>query len=868
MWCCVLAEVPRGVFRRVLTTLEPKKREQAWSGLSSERISGTRYDTMFWRAISCRWQGRTRCSRMLAVALLVMLSVLVSSLVAAVGCSRAPEAEQAAAAGNLLAGRRPTRAEGVRRPEVMTDGIAARTGDGWDTELTSVFRRESTFLEWDLGSVQAIRAAYLQADNNNLYLVSVSDDGSTFRPLWTAPSRSGSGLQERSTSELNGAGRYVRLSGSKGDRVYSVSEFELFSDVPSVFPPKPPVRVGLEIAERVRTQVLLFGLGLILLLASTYRNSPLLVRVLGAVFAAWTGVGLWQMCSMAWPIEQREVSIIRAVAAAVAAAAVAGESLVAERWRPNPRASLSLLWLAAIVSVASFFNLGMAQFYDHREGHPSFVHNFDMRVYYPIAKYFDELRFDGLYVGSVAAYVDDANIPLSSLASVELRDLNTHHTRRVGEVEREIKAVKARFTPERWETFKVDMRYFRETMGVDDYLGSMLDHGGNATPVWFAIAKVLFAHTDATNATLLAGALLDPLLLIAMFVTIGLTFGVRTALACAVLFGANDFYMFGSNWAGATLRHDWLAYLGIGVCLLRREKWKAAGAFLAMATMIRAFPALALMATAVPLVFWIWDYWREHKALPKVSELFARHRPVVQIAIGAAACVAVAFVLSSLLLSFGAWSAWLHKVAILDRDPHINDISLRALVAGSEANQHRVLQARLPLFVVSVALCVGAVAFAARRRSLDHAAVLGMILTAVVFNPANYYIHFVCLLPILATERLVGGGAARSAGTPEPLSPEDAGDGTEPIAPGEAVGWIVSFLMCVALYWTVLTPDKDLHFQSATAIFFGAMAILLYKTIRIGLDARAAGAAMTPAVARAEAGAGADAGGGESRVES
>jgi hypothetical protein len=48
----------------------------------------------------------------------------------------------------------------------------------------------------------------------------------------------------------------------------------------------------------------------------------------------------------------------------------------------------SLLGLLAFLSVACFFNLGRAQFWDAKQRQPSFIHNYDMRVYFPVAKYF------------------------------------------------------------------------------------------------------------------------------------------------------------------------------------------------------------------------------------------------------------------------------------------------------------------------------------------------------------------------------------------------------------------------------------------------------------------------------------------------
>jgi hypothetical protein len=763
---------------------------------------------------------------------LIWLAVLAFGwIVSLAGCAGEAAPPGNAATGNLLQNLRPSKMEGVRRADVLTDGVMARTTDPWNTELTAVFRHESSFVEYDLGSVKPFRAGFLQADNNDTYIVSVSEDDVTFKSLWSAPPRSGLGLQERSTQDLKGAGRYVRLSAVGGDHAYSLSEVQLFSDVPAVFPPQLATRTGLEVPERFRSQVLLFAFALGVWLLTTFRGSPLVVRGAAVVFAVAMGLGLVQVLESAWPVEERDVSFVRATAAALAGFVVLAEVFMPRRYKPSPRVAVGLLGVAAAAAIAAFFNLGYPQFRDHRTDQPSFVHNFDMRVYYPVAKYFHELRFDGLYLGSVAAYVDDSNVSLSSLAKVELRDLKTHRVTRVGEVEDEVHEVKQRFSPERWEDFKKDMRYFRQQMGVDDYLGSMTDHGGNATPVWIALASLLYSHTTASNETLLLGAMLDPLLLLVMFVMIGRTFGVRTMLVSAVMFGANDFYMFGTDWAGATLRHDWLAYLGIGVCLLRQRHFTAGGAFLAMSAMIRAFPALALLGAAIPFGYFAWEHRRQTGRLPRWSEVGPSH-PLVRTAIGAGACLLTAWLFSSILLSFDAWLAWIHKVSILDRDPHVNDVSLRGLIAGSLGNQRRVLMARLPLFIAAVAAFVIGVVAAARGKRYDQAAVLGTILIPVVFNPANYYIHFICVLPLLAMEAKWAqrtevdrpGSAALAEGTPLPRH--------------DAVNWAILLFMCTAQYWTVLTRDTDLHFQSATAIFFTAMSALLINTIRGGLAQR------------------------------
>ena len=174
--------------------------------------------------------------------------------------------------------------------------------------------------------------------------------------------------------------------------------------------------------------------------------------------------------------------------------------------------------------------------------------------------------------------------------------------------------------------------------------------------------------------------------------------------------------------------------------------------------MIRAFPALALMAASLPVLFFVWDHYRAKKKLPSLRELRHAQRPVERMLIGALGAVAVLFAFSALVLPIEAWADWWLKVKQLSGDPHANHISLRSLVAGWEDDQESVLRARLPLYLVSAGLYVAGVVVACRGKGLERCAVLGLVLIPVVFYPANYYIHFVFLLPLLMVERTARAG--------------------------------------------------------------------------------------------------------------
>src|SRR5690606_12509214 len=296
----------------------------------------------------------------------------------------------------------------------------------------------------------------------------------------------------------------------------------------------------------------------------------------------------------AYPIQKLEVSLARGVAAGAAMVIVLRTAFSPEKFPPLKWFQVSLLGVLASISIFAFYNLGTPQFFDHKQRKPSVVHNFDMRVYFPVANYFSELKYDGLYVASVASYAEEyGGLQAPHIQRVELRDLRNHRMRKVADIQGEVESVRQRFSEERWKSFKSDMKYFGETMGSSGYLGIMADHGGNATPVWLSVAYLMFKSAPASNEILLLTGLLDPLLLLIFAVAVFRTFGPSTAFVSLIVFGANDFYMFGSNWAGATLRNDWMVYLGLGVCAFRAKRYRLGGALLALSALIRAFPAIA-----------------------------------------------------------------------------------------------------------------------------------------------------------------------------------------------------------------------------------------------------------------------------------
>jgi hypothetical protein len=162
---------------------------------------------------------------------------------------------------------------------------------------------------------------------------------------------------------------------------------------------------------------------------------------------------------------------------------------------------------------------------------------------------------------------------------------------------------------------------------------------------------------------------------------------------------------------------------------------------------------------------------------------------------------------------------WAKKISLLDAGIGTNDVSLRALVAfGTDEPPYRALRSRMPLYVTLFVAYVAAALWATRKARLDQAALIALPLIVVIFNPANYYSHFICLLPLLGVE------LARKAPRWE------TSEGRPKLLDLEVSGPLLA--LCVAEYWTVLDPDYGRHFQYETVLTFVAFAWFLFNVLR------------------------------------
>jgi hypothetical protein len=710
--------------------------------------------------------------------------------------------------GNLLLGKRPHQSDARRRVGALTDGRRGREGDTWKSLATTPLAGRDTYVTYDLGKKTTIAGAWLQGDNNDSYEVQISSDGEHFETLWVAPPVHQSGLRTRQTRDLHAEGRYIRLHPKSGDGFFGVTELQVFTSIPPEFPGKvPEVRSG-ALDARLRDATVLFGLAMMAPLL-IYRGARPGLWVVGIGLAAIGGWNFVQAYLDALPISPHEVSLVRGTVGLITALVLAREVFSPVRFPAVRPLIVSMLGITGVLGVVCFYNLAQPQFYSRGHDEWTFSHYLDLRQYYTTAKYFRELGYRGIYEADVASYLEDHPEREEAIQNIPMRDLHSLRISTPAKQMDRIRAIKDRFTPERWSALKVDNRWFRDAMGNHHWLEMLVDFGGNATPVWISITHFLFTWISPSNLGFTLLGLIDLALLSGMFFAVWRCYGARTALVVMTIFGANDFIMYGTNWGGATLRHDWLAYIGYGACALKKERFMLGGALLGMATMIRVFPALSIIGAALPAGLRLLEGLARERRLPNLKDLLARERPTVRVLLGAGIAAAASFGFSVAVLAPEAWPDCLQKISQLSADNHPASMALRSLIGGWEDSQAANIRSRMPLYVAATLLYVGLVALAARSRRIDQAALLGMILVPVLLYPANYYIHFVFLLPMLATER------RPTAEDPRPV----------PLA--EAGVWLTLSVMCAAQYFTTMVTDLGLHFYFETVVLFTMLTVVL-----------------------------------------
>jgi hypothetical protein len=374
------------------------------------------------------------------------------------------------------------------------------------------------------------------------------------------------------------------------------------------------------------------------------------------------------------------VDVIKGVIAGIAALAVfyelrrkAMHRPVAERWKKVVGVALAL---------AAFF----AYFNGFRNGYDKGYHRHELYHYYLGAKYFHEMGYDALYRCTVVAqselgvytHVDEDT---GKSFKIDMGKEVKHPDRKVRNLGQDNLLVPAKrflenpdeckrgFTsPERWEAFKKDIAFFRAVSGQDYFNKMQGDHGFNPPPVWTIAGKVFSELVPATTKGMQTLAMLDMLLWFGMFAALWWAFGWRVSTVAAIFWGCQSSAPM--LWTcGAFLRQDWLFFLVLSVCFVRKRYFALGAAALVYSAMLRIFPGLLVVG-------WLgvagWQLVK-HKRLTK---------PQLRMLAGGTLAAAVLIPASIYVCGKDAYPQfYVHTLKVHDQTPLTNHMGLRVLLA-------------------------------------------------------------------------------------------------------------------------------------------------------------------------------------------
>lgn len=390
---------------------------------------------------------------------------------------------------------------------------------------------------------------------------------------------------------------------------------------------------------------------------------------------------------------------------------------VAERWKKFVGVTLG------IAAIACYFN-------GFQPKYAKFWHRWDQYHYYMGAKYFKELGYSGLYKCSLIAQDD--------LGLVEYKNEDTGRTLKI-DMSKEVRSpdkkirnlsgdnllkpaseflahpeeCKQRFTPERWEAYKEDVKFFRLVADRGWWDQMQHDHGYNPPPVWTLGGK-LFAEMFPPGHKIFGFmwvqhlAMLDILLIAGMFVALYWAFGWRVFAVGAIFWGCQSSAP--AYWTyGAFLRQDWLFWLVLSVCLLRKKYFALAGASVVYAGLLRVFPGIVVIG-GLTVAGW---HLARHRRMP-------RHH--LRMLLGGVLGAAILIPASLAVAGKDAYQQFYkHTLQVHDQTPLTNHMGLRVLVGQTtpiEINE-RVGPVPLPGVKIGVGVESGRMEYTRNNTMLD-----------------------------------------------------------------------------------------------------------------------------------------------------
>ena len=451
-------------------------------------------------------------------------------------------------------------------------------------------------------------------------------------------------------------------------------------------------------------------------------------------------------------MKPRDLSGLKAMIALGAAALSVWEAArIAQKKPVRQRYVKAIAFALATMSVAAYVRFG-----DY--GYRKFYHRWEHFHYYMGSKYNRELGYKGLYECAAVAQVDLGM--RNEVAARKLRNLETDILESTQAILANPEKCKSRFSPERWEAFKADVAFFRKVSGLKYWNDMQKDHGYNPPPVWTVAGYLLSSLHPASEGFQQLLAAIDPLLFAGLFGAILWAFGWRVFCVAVIFWGCQlpaEYYWTG----GAFLRQDWLFFLILCACLLKKRYFFLAGAAFAYSTLLRVFPGPLLFGPIVVAAWYLWKHRRFKKEHLRVAYG------------GIVATVLLVGVSIGVTGKESYKDFWAH-INVHNSTPLTNHMGLKTIVShGYEGRMQFTRDEKLmdpfinwkqarrdrfeklkPVFYAIVAAVAVALAFVLRRvKSLWIALCLSVVMVASLVELTCYYYSFFILAALLSRLR-------------------------------------------------------------------------------------------------------------------
>jgi hypothetical protein len=337
---------------------------------------------------------------------------------------------------------------------------------------------------------------------------------------------------------------------------------------------------------------------------------------------------------------------------------------------------------------------------------------YDLIHYYMNAKYYDELGARNLLPAIINADHEKGEF-CRGRAPIFLYDNGESYEKRPYDFGLTLgPEVKARFTPQRWKQFVHDFTYIQRVskrLPCQLWRQLLQDHGFNGTPSWVFVARPIASIVPVEHIKLCT--LLDLVWIVAALAAVSWAFGRETFFfAWTFICICYSFRWPHITWA--FLRYDWFSSMVIGVCMIKKRKPVAGGAFFGYAALMRYFPGLWMLGIFAKAVHALLRN-RDVPLTRAWARIPTRH---YKMALGFFAVIAVLFTLSVSRDGIKAHVDSLADMALHVEPQHLSSMRQGLLVVATyrgETEQNLIgtkravaVELEKPVRAVALALCL------------------------------------------------------------------------------------------------------------------------------------------------------------------